>query len=159
MPTKKKTGKKSKNKEEVFKEQLDNIESNLEIAEKIQKAEQKIKKEEQKRKKNLEKKAEIIRKDLQEQLLSQNKFGKQFEDMIEDYIFFVKLKEDLQYDIKCNGLRYRTMTGNGYPVDKPNESVQNLVKINAQMLKILQDLELKTPDEGPKEGEGDDLLQ
>lgn len=46
----------------------------------------------------------------------------------------------------------------GYLTDKPNESVQNLVKINAQMLKILQDLELKAPDENPKEGGGDDLL-
>lgn len=159
MPTKKKTSKKSKNKADIYEKQLNDIEKNLEIAEKVCKEQQKMKEEEEKRLKNLEKKTEIIRKDLKEQLLSQNKFGKQFEDMIEDYIFFVKLKDGLQYDIECNGLRYRTMTGNGYPVDKPNESVQNLVKINAQMLKILQDLELKAPDDGPKEGEGDDLLQ
>ena len=159
MPTKKKTKKKAKSKEEIFEDQLNNIDKSLEIVERISEEEKIRQKEEKKRIKEFEKKIETIRKDLKEQLLSQNKFDKQFEDMIEDYIFFVKLKEDLQYDIKCNGLRYRTMTGNGYPADKPNESVQNLVKINAQMLKILQDLELKTPDDGPKEGEGDDLLQ
>lgn len=78
--------------------------------------------------------------------------------MIEDYIFLVKLKEELQYDISINGIRYEAKTGNGYKTDKPNESVQNLLKVNAQMLKILQDLELKAPEEGPREGEGDDLL-
>ena len=158
MPTKKKTSKRSKDKADIMKEQLDNIEKKIEIAEKVRKEEEKMEKEEAKRAKALEKKTETIREDLKGQLLSQNKFGKQFDDMIEDYIFFVKLKEELQLDIKENGLRYRTMTGNGYPTDKPNESVQNLVKINAQMLKILQDLELKAPDDGPEEGEGDDLL-
>lgn len=76
--------------------------------------------------------------------------------MIEDYVFLVKLKEELQNDIKIKGLRYTSFTGNGYLTEKANESVQNLLKVNGQMLKILQDLELKAPDE---EGEGDDLLQ
>jgi len=76
--------------------------------------------------------------------------------MIEDYIFFVKLKEDLQNDIKTKGLRYKSTTGNGYITDKANESVQNLIKTNAQMLKILQDLDLKAPDDGGDGG--DDLL-
>ncbi len=155
MPKKKKQ---IKNKEETMEKQLDNIEKQLDIAEKIQKEKTKRKQKENKMKKALEEKINTIREDLKAQLLSQNKFGKQFEDMIEDYIFFVKLKENLQYDIQENGIRYKTMTGNGYSTDKPNESVQNLVKINAQMLKILQDLELKTPDEDIKEGEGDDLL-
>ena len=47
------------------------------------------------------------------------------------------------------------MTGNGYTTEKPNESVQNILKVNGQMLKILQDLDLKAPNE---DGEGDDLL-
>ena len=94
---------------------------------------------------------------LKNQLLAQNKFGKQFDDMVEDYIFLVKLKEELQYDIKSNGIRYFTTTGNGFTSSKPNESVPNLLKVNGQMLKILQDLELKAPEENPG-GEGDDLL-
>ncbi len=111
--------------------------------------------EEKERLKKLQTKIDTIKEDLNNQLVNQGKFGKQFEDMIEDYLFFVKLKEELQLDIKNNGLRCLRMTGNGFPSEKPNESVQNLIKVNAQMLKILQDLDLKAPDE---EGEGDDLL-
>lgn len=158
MPAKKKTSKNAKNKEKVIEKQIENLENNIEVLEKIDKEQKEREKQEAKRKKALEDKIEAIREDLKSQLLAQNKFGKQFDDLVEDYIFFVKLKEDLQYDIQTNGIRYRTMTGNGYPTDKPNESVQNLVKINAQMLKILQDLELKAPEDNPEEGEGDDLL-
>lgn len=99
-----------------------------------------------------------IKEDLKNQLLSQNKFGKHFDDMIEDYLYFFELKERLKFDIDINGIRYKTTGGNGFTTFKANESVERLQKTNAQMLKILQDLELKAPEEGPKEGEGDDLL-
>lgn len=158
MQTKKKTSKSNKKEEKVMKKQIENIERNLNVLEKIDKEEKRKEKQEEERKELVKNKIDEIREDLKGQLFAQNKFGKQFDDLVEDYIFFVKLKEDLQYDIQENGIRYRTMTGNGYPVDKPNESVQNLVKINAQMLKILQDLELKAPEDNPGEGEGDDLL-
>ncbi len=155
MPAKRKT---TKTKEKIIEEQLDTIENNINNYGKVVKKQNKKKEEEEKRKSAIEEKVETIREDLKTQLLNQSKLGKQFDDMVEDYIFLVKLKEDLQYDIAVNGIRYEAKTGNGYKTDKPNESVQNLLKVNAQMLKILQDLELKAPDEGPKEGEGDDLL-
>lgn len=150
MPTEKKTEKKSKNNEKEIENQNKSPKKNTKTLSKIKK------KELEKRTKVIDEKANIIKEDLKEQLLSQNKFGKQFEDMIEDYVFLVKLKEELQNDIKIKGLRYTSFTGNGYLTEKANESVQNLLKVNGQMLKILQDLELKAPDE---EGEGDDLLQ
>lgn len=110
--------------------------------------------------KNLEEtindKKQAIKEDLQNQLVAQNKFGKQFDDMIEDYLYFVELKERLKYDIDINGIRYRSTGGNGFTTFKPNESVERLQKTNGQMLKILQDLDLKAPEE---EGDGgDDLL-
>lgn len=157
MPTKKKKTSKTK-KEKKIEEEINNIEQNLDNYGKAMKKITQEKEEEEKRNKVIENKIDIIREDLKNQLISQNKFGKQFDDMIEDYIFLVKLKEELQHDISVNGIRYEAKTGNGYKTDKPNESVQNLLKVNAQMLKILQDLELKAPEEGPKEGEGDDLL-
>ena len=97
-----------------------------------------------------------IREDLKNQLISQGKFGKQFDDMIEDYLYLVELKEKLKYDIDENGIRYENTGGNGFTTFKPNESCERLLKTNAQMLKILQDLDLKAPDEGGDEG--DDLL-
>lgn len=87
-----------------------------------------------------------IRNDLITQLEEQQKFGKHFKDMVEDYIYLVKLKIKLQEDINKKGIRYRVKSGNGFSSSKPNESVLNLLKVNAQMLKILQDLELKAPD-------------
>lgn len=101
-------------------------------------------------------KTESIREDLKNQLISQGKFGKQFDDMIEDYLYLVELKERLKYDIDENGIRYENTGGNGFTTFKPNESCERLLKTNAQMLKILQDLDLKAPDEGGDEG--DDLL-
>ena len=78
--------------------------------------------------------------------------------MIENYLFYVRLKEDLQYDIDVKGIRYEARTGNGYKTDKPNESVKNLINVTTEMRKILQDLDLKEPEENPEAGEGDDLL-
>ena len=100
-----------------------------------------------------------IRKDLLDQLLEQGKIGKHFESLVEDYINFEKLKRKMQKDIEKNGLRITAMTGNGYTTEKPNENVLNILKVNGQQLKILQDLDLKEPaTPTPKAGEDDDLL-
>ncbi len=97
----------------------------------------------------------IIREDLMDQLHEQEKFGKYFEDLVEDYVYNVGLKRKLQNDIDINGIRYKATTGNGYTTFKPNESIVNLHKTNAQMLKILSDLNLKEPDANPDNGAGD----
>ena len=121
-----------------------NLEEKIGKIEEVKKIEEKI----------IEKKEEI-KEDLQNQLIAQNKFGKQFDDMIEDYLYFFELKERLKHDIDINGIRYKNIGGNGFSTYKPNESVERLQKTNGQMLKILQDLDLKSPEE---DGEGDDLL-
>lgn len=99
-----------------------------------------------------------IREDLLNQLIEQNKFGKHFESLVEDYINFEKLKRKMQKDIDDNGLRIKVMTGNGFKTEKKNDSVLDILKVNGQQLKILQDLDLKAPSQTPKEGVGDDLL-
>ncbi len=146
MATKKKTSKSTSKREKELEKVVENLEEKIKNMEKVKKFEE-----------DVQEKKELIRKDLLDQLLSQNKFGKQFDDMIEDYLYFVEQKERLQHDININGLRYKTTGGNGFTTYKPNESYERLLKTNAQMLKILQDLELKTPEESGGEGE-DDLL-
>ena len=146
MQKKKKTTKGTKNKSKQVEKELDIIENNLDN---LQKVAQKNKKKEKERKAKIEEKIISMREDLKMQLLNQNKFGEQFDDMIENYLFLVALKEDLQHDINVNGFRYETQTGNGYTTSKPNESVPNLLKVSTEMRKILQDLELKEPDEKP----------
>lgn len=146
MATKKRASKSTNKREKELEKMAENLEENIQKIEKEKILEETI---------NDKKKA--IKEDLQNQLIQQNKFGKQFDDMIEDYIYFVELKERLKHDIDTNGMRYKTTGGNGFTTYKPNESVERLQKTNGQMLKILQDLDLKAPDEGGGE-EGDDLL-
>lgn len=156
MSTKKKTSKSKKEKE--LEEKINILETNIKNFEKAQKQikEEEIKKQEIEEK--TEQKIEVIRKDLKDQLIAQNKFGEHFNDMIENYLFYVKLKEELQYDIDTRGIRYEARTGNGYKTDKPNESIKNLTNVTTEMRKILQDLDLKEPEEPPGTGDEDDLL-
>lgn len=146
MPTKKKATKTSKIKKDKLEKDIDNLEDNLENIEKIKELEE-----------NIIRKKEEIREDLRNQLISQNKFGKQFDDMVEDYLYFVELKERLQYDLGINGIRYKSTGGNGFTTYKPNESYERLLKTNGQMLTILEKLDLKAPDDG-ESGDEDDLL-
>ena len=76
-------------------------------------------------------------------------------DLVNDYIYYWSLKKKLIVDIKNKGLRYETVNGNGMTVEKANESVVNLQKTTATMLKILADLKLKEPvpePENPTDG-------
>ena len=76
-------------------------------------------------------------------------------DLVNDYIYYWSLKKKLIADIKSKGLRYETVNGNGMMVEKANESVVNLQKTTATMLKILADLKLKEPvpePENPTDG-------
>lgn len=86
-----------------------------------------------------------VKKSLTEQLKLQNKTADFYMDLVEDYMSYWRMKEKLVKDIEDKGLRYECTNGNGIEVEKPNESVQNLQKTTAIMLKILNDLNLKEP--------------
>ena len=129
--------------------EAENAEKAVKVMEKISAEEKEKRKKERAEKKRLKKVEEIaiaIRTDLKIQLELQGKVGKHFDNMVEDYIYFYKLKENLKQDIKDYGLRISSKTGNGYTTEKDNKSVDQIIKVNGQMLKILNDLELKTPD-------------
>ena len=159
METKKKTTKKAQNAAKKLEKDIDEMEKKIDALEKIYNEKQTQKQLAEEKQRRLNEKLETIRNDLQTQLINQNKIGKQFDDMVEDYLFFVSLKESLQYDIKVNGIRLDVMTGNGFTALKDNKSIDSLIKTNQQMLKILQELDLKAPDEGDNgDGEEGDLL-
>lgn len=86
-----------------------------------------------------------IKDDLLEQLEAQGKYQNYYLDLIEDYMKYYDLKRKCQRDIKGKGLRYTVTSGNGFKSEKPNESVQNLMKITTTMLKILDELGLQNP--------------
>ncbi len=86
---------------------------------------------------------------LRDSLLKQLKLQKKsiafYEDLVDDYVYYWDLKKKLVADIKKKGIRYEAVNGNGIMVEKANESVMNLQKTTATMLKILSDLNLKEP--------------
>ena len=86
-----------------------------------------------------------IKDDLIKQLTDLDKFDAYYLDLVEDYMFFYEMKIKMQDDININGFRISLSTGNGHKSEKPNECVQNLLKYNAQMLKILSELGLQAP--------------
>lgn len=86
-----------------------------------------------------------IRNALLEQLEAQNKTASYYTDLVDDYMTYWDLKKRLQKDIQKNGVRYMTINGNGVESEKPNESIMNLNKTTATMLKILSDLNLREP--------------
>ena len=101
-----------------------------------------------------------IKKDLEDQLISSGNVGKHYDNLIYDYMYFYDLKDKLQKDIRKNGLRIKNVNGNGIETEKDNASVGNLLKVNTQMLKIINDLNLKEPTIPPSGAGGgsDDLL-
>lgn len=86
-----------------------------------------------------------IESSLKKQLELQGKTSGFYQDLVNDYVFYWDLKKKLIKDIKEKGIKYSAINGNGIMVEKANESVLNLQKTTATMLKILADLNLKEP--------------
>lgn len=105
-------------------------------------------------------KAKLVRDDLLKQLQSAGKYGKHYEDMVDDYIRYLDLKDCLNKDLIEEGVRILTPTGNGHSALKPNESLPNMLKVTQLMLKILNDLGLQAPKiEDHSDGKEDDYLK
>ena len=86
-----------------------------------------------------------VKEDLIDQLIAKGKHQSFYTDLVDDYMKYWDLKRKLQKDIRDKGLRYEVTSGNGFVSEKPNESVQNLMKITTTMLKILDELGLQNP--------------
>lgn len=86
---------------------------------------------------------EAIRSDLLEQLNSRGSPGRFFTDLVEDYMDLWITKNMLLDDIKSRGVIVRYNNGGGQSGYKKNESVEQVLKVNMQMLRILDKLELK----------------
>lgn len=96
-----------------------------------------------------------IKKSLVKQLKLRGMNAEFYKDLVDDYVYYWSLKKKLIADIRKKGIRYETINGNGVSVEKANESVVNLQKTTATMLKILADLKLKEPipePENPTDG-------
>lgn len=80
----------------------------------------------------------FIKQDLLDQLERNGVFGKYYIDLVYDYMAMWEIKNKLIRDIKKRGVSVPGMHGM-----KKNESITELNKTNAQMLKILGELGIK----------------
>lgn len=92
------------------------------------------------RKTKRELKQSEIQQDLFDQLERNGTVGKYYTDLVDDYMALWETKNGLIEDIKGRGPVVPYVTGAGVVNMKKNESVGELLKVNAQMLKILDGL-------------------
>lgn len=93
-------------------------------------------------KKMTEEEMKSIVDDINMQLSNLSKFGKFYDDLVNEYLYLIKVRESLKEDILLKGIRYQFTNGNGKKQTRPNESVTNLIKVEQIMLKIINDLEI-----------------
>ena len=87
-----------------------------------------------------------IKQDLIDQLERRGVYGRHYLDLINDYMALWDIKNDLISDIKERGVTTKYQNGANQWGYKKNDSVSELTKINAQMLKLLSELGLRGVD-------------
>ena len=91
-------------------------------------------------------KRDEIKQDLIDQLERKGVYGNHYLDLINDYMSMWDIKNDLIADIKKRGVTVKYQNGKDQWGYKKNDSISELNKTNAQMLKILNELDLKASD-------------
>lgn len=84
-----------------------------------------------------------VKSDLLDQLERNGVQGNQYTDMINDYMNLWDIKTNLIKDIQERGVTCKYQNGENQWGYKKNDSIAELLKTNAQMLKILDALGLK----------------
>lgn len=96
-----------------------------------------------------------IKTDLLDQLERNGTVGKYYTDLVCDYMDLWVTKSLLVEDIQERGVSVEYNNGGGQSGMKKNDSVEQRIKVNAQMLKLLSELGIKPTQTG---GDGDDEM-
>ena len=94
-----------------------------------------------------------IKQDLLDQLDRNGTTGKYYIDLVDDYIDLYDTKEKLIKDIKERGVTCKYQNGENQWGYKKNDSVDQLLKVNQQMLKLLDALGIKPSQDGDADGD------
>ena len=89
-----------------------------------------------------------VKQDLLDQLERNGTFGKYYTDLVNDYMDMWVTKCLLVDDIQQRGVTVKYNNGGGQTGQKKNESVEQRIKVNAQMLKLLSELGIKPSHDG-----------
>lgn len=95
------------------------------------------------RKKNKETRRKLTKSSLILKLENKSENKDYLLDLVEDYMVMWDIKEKLQKDISTRGVSIKYNNGGGQSGVKKNDSVDQLIKMNAQMLKLLSMLGIK----------------
>lgn len=87
-----------------------------------------------------------IRKDMIKQLKDRNILESHYISLVDDYMELWNIKNLLITDINTRGVNVEWNNGGGQSGVKKNDSVNELVRVNAQMLKILSELGIRGAD-------------
>lgn len=96
---------------------------------------------------------EKIKNDLLDQLERNGTVGEYYVNLIEDYMDLWLTKCLLTDDIKKRGVTVTYNNGGGQRGVKKNDSVEQVLKVNTQMLKILDNLGIKPSTSGGDDGD------
>lgn len=99
-----------------------------------------------------------IKNDLLAQLSKNGVTGTHFTDLVDDYMSLWDTKNELIKDIKKRGVVTVYNNGGGQSGVKRNDSVTDLIKVNAQMSKLLQSLNLTTDNSVVKNSDEEDYM-
>lgn len=100
------------------------------------------------------KKYEELKEELKQQLITRDNYNKVTIELLEKYIQFTKIEDELNKDIDKRGVSVSWNNGGGQKGRKKNDSIAELTKVNNQKIKILDKLGIKAPD-SKEEGDGD----
>ncbi|MDO4720955.1 MAG: P27 family phage terminase small subunit [Peptostreptococcaceae bacterium] len=81
--------------------------------------------------------------DLLEQLKKKGLTQQHYRSLVADYIALWQIKQNLIQDIQARGVISTYNNGGGQTGTKKNESIEQVVKVSVQMLKILDSLGLQ----------------
>lgn len=98
----------------------------------------------------------LIKKALLDQLARNGMTGKHYVDLVNDYMRLWEVKTNLQEDIRTRGTKVEVYTATTVNI-KTNDSVLDLLKVNAQMLKILESLGIQPVGESAGGSDADDM--
>lgn len=100
-----------------------------------------------------------VRKSLIAQLERNGATDKHYIDLVDDYMRLWRIKDKLQEDVATRGAKVEVHTASSVNI-KTNDSVLDLLKVNAQMLKILEALNLmpvEEPHNAPDDDDDDEM--
>ena len=98
-----------------------------------------------------------LKNSLIKQLEDKNNANDYFMDLVEDYMRLYVIKNQLNDDIEERGVSVKYNNGGGQYGFKRNDSITDFLKVNAQMLKILLQLEIKATPIENNDNDDDEL--